>query len=246
MLAFCGNTASAQTDTNAPTIVPWQPIKEENILWTKRVLREIPVYEKRNAPLRDDPRIPQKNVLANILLAGINEGAFNAYAEWGEKLGHPLTKEEVNALISCDPASLSVSAMKFWSFCVEHKSDSEEFITEDHETDSNQVILSNSAVGVTSCKYPQQIDRYRIAEDWIFDKAQGQMIVRIEAIAPVVQNKPLFWLSYPDIRKYIARYEAYKVAKSRRYTWDKYFDSRQFSSKIIKVEEPMYSSEQKK
>ncbi len=239
LLALCGNTASAQIDTNSHTVIPWHPINDTDLAWKKRVWREIPVYEKRNAALRDDPHIPQKNVLANILLAGINEGAFTAYAENSSELRHPLTKEEINALISCDPASLSVNAMKFWSFCLEHKNDSEEFTVESNGTDSNQVSLSNSTAGITSCSYPQQIDRYRIAEDWLFDKGHGQMTVRIVAIAPLVQNKPLFWLSYPDIRKYLARYEAYKVAKSRRYTWDEYFESRQFSSKIIKVGEPV-------
>ncbi len=245
ILASACNIALAQIDTNAREI-PWQTIKQADILYKKRMWREIPVYEKRNAPLRDDPRMPQENVFANVLLSGINAGVFTAYAERGKELKHPLTIEEVNELTKCDPANLSVGSLKFWNFCLEHKNDSVEFAGEDQGTDSNQVILPNSAVGVASCKYPLQIDKYRIAEDWIYDKGQGQMILRIVAIAPVANNKALFWLSYPEIRKYIAHYEAYKVATSRRYMWDEYFESRQFMSKIIKVGEPVYSSKQKK
>ena len=62
------------------------------------------------------------------------------------------------------------------------------------------------------------------------------MIVRILAIAPLVNGKALFWLSYPDIRRYLARYEAYNGKTPTGYTWDEYFESRQFASKITKKE----------
>jgi hypothetical protein len=71
------------------------------------------------------------------------------------------------------------------------------------------------------------------------------MVVRIAAIAPMANGKALFWVSYPDIRRYIARYEAYNGKTNARYTWDEYFESRQFSSKITKVGNP-FGTEYKK
>ena len=61
------------------------------------------------------------------------------------------------------------------------------------------------------------------------------MVVQIQAIAPMAQGKPLFWVPYRDIRGYIARYEAYNGTEKARYNWDEYFELRQFSSKITKV-----------
>jgi len=96
---------------------------------------------------------------------------------------------------------------------------------------------------VASCIYPQQIDRYGIIEDWIFDKAEGIMVVHIEAIAPMVKERPLFWLSYPDIRRYMNQYDLYAGKTDMKMTWDEYFESRQFSSKITRVSGPTSSSD---
>ena len=52
-------------------------------------------------------------------------------------------------------------------------------------------------------------------------------------------SKPLFWLYYPDIRGLLANYEVFNPLNDvARYTWDEFFESRQFSSKITKVSNP--------
>ena len=251
ILILSGSIAFAQRDTNAHEI-PWKPIKKEDILWQKRVWREIAIYEKTNAPLRDDPRLPQENIFANVLLSGINASIYIAYGADSESKElmvqeninngakrrkkfkdrntvlpasyfiHPLTKEDVNQIITCDPAKLSATSRTYINFCTQHKNDT-------------SALSHYDSSFVTSCIYPQQVDHYGIIEDWIFDKEQGQMVVQIRAIAPMVQGKPLFWLSYPDIRRYLAQYEVYADEKEARLTWDEYFESRQFSSKITRV-----------
>ncbi len=281
-LAFVGNIAFAQIDTNAREI-PWKPIKNKNILWSKRVWREIPVYEKQNAPLRDDPESPKENVFANILLSGVNAGVFSAFAKVEEHdtkdvlneadlkdervssdgpvigkdrkellktvLTQPLTKEEINRIISCEPTNLSVNSRRYLNFCAQRKDDSLDFFVDWAGKPSEELEKLMSPYDtsiVTSCSYPQQIDRYKIVEDWIFDRKQNAMVVRIVAIAPMTQGKPLFWVSYPEIRRYIARYEAYKGKNNASYNWDEYFESRQFSSKITNLEKPFGTIEKSK
>src|SRR5579872_6966837 len=61
--------------------IPWEPIKPEDILWKKRVWRQIEIYERNNTPLRDDHATPQENVFANILLTGIKTGVIKAYSD---------------------------------------------------------------------------------------------------------------------------------------------------------------------
>jgi len=277
LLAFAGNAAFAQIDTNAREI-PWQLIKDENILWKKRVWREINVYERQNASLTDAPQTPRENVFGNVLLSGINAGAFQPYAddlfvkgqkEENEKehwdygdtpvsdsaanpfvLSHPLTKEEVKRRIACDPANFSTMTKCYLNFYALRKNDSLLFPAEqaetkktkrkkrEHEMEPGQEVLINDTTAVPSCIYPQQVSHYAIIEDWIFDKDKGKMIVHIAAIAPLVNSKALFWLRYPDIRRYIARYEAYNGKTSTGYTFDEYFESRQFASKITNAAGP--------
>ena len=96
---------------------------------------------------------------------------------------------------------------------------------------------------------PTAIRKFRIKEDWIFDRNQGQMVVRIVGIAPIQDvvgedgvyrgSKAMFWLYYPDIRQLLAQYEVYNPQNDiARYTWDEFFESRQFASKITKVSNP--------
>ena len=269
VLSLCDSNAFAQRDTNSHEI-PWKFIQDTDIVWRKRVWREVDVYEKQNAPLRDDPESPHENVFANMLLSGINSGLYKAYMpdishneqssrntdhdELTDKwiisdtslpdtyLKNPLSKEEVNRIIACDPAKLSISSIMYLNFYAQHKNDTMEFLIDKPFTKKKKKIRAwekaisiYDTTSVISCVYPQQIDHYGIVEDWIFDKGQELMVVRIVAIAPIVQRKPLFWLSYPDIRRYLAQYEAYDGRKNTHLNWDEYFVSRQFSSRITKI-----------
>ena len=285
-----GGSALAQIDTNAREI-PWQYIDNSDILWSKRVWREIAIYEKANTVLRNVPGAPKENIFANVLLSGIRQGFFQAYSddllkgdpklyvdapaqddvpvkgkkkkivmdEWidlgipEEKndttkllppqimLQNPLTMEELNKRISCDPPGLSVNAKKLVNFCERHKGDSIDFFagTTLNERKGNKSENTSPAYDTTTpaiCMYPQQVSHYGIIEEWLFDRKAGQMVVHILAIAPIANGKALFWVRYPDIRRYIARYEVYKDKASPRCTWDEYFESRQFASRITHVE----------
>jgi len=273
ILSIWGLNVSGQRDTTLHEI-PWTIINDTNILWAKRVCRELDIYEKQNAPLRANLRTPQVNILANLLLQGIKEGLFKAWPPKTESeasakeptkkyevlpglgknwIGHdtllpgvfyanPLTDLELNSIIDCNPATLTTNSRKYLNFCSQHKNDTEEIKYEPKEPkkkkrngEPEDVKLSFDSSYINFCYYPQQIDRYGIMETWIYDKGQGQMIVRIAALAPMENGKPLFWVKYPEIRKYLAQYKVYDGNKETPYNWDEYFESRQFESRITKV-----------
>lgn len=217
--------------------IPWEPIKAKDILWKKRVWREIEVYEKNNRAFRDNAGTPAENLFANVLVSGIRAGIFKAYRDKDTVFASPLTIDEVNAIIQCDPGELSWRARLYINNRNNHRDD---------KTDAlSGTITSYDTAEVQSCIFPQQVERYAIMEDWIFDRNKGVMVVRIAAIAPMalVEGKlqKLFWVNYPDIREYIAKYEVYSGKDAKyRYTWDEYFESRQFSSKIVAVSGPDY------
>ena len=71
------------------------------------------------------------------------------------------------------------------------------------------------------------------------------MYVRILGIAPekTILNAdgsfravlPIFWVYYPDLRPFLAKYEAYNGKNfGARMSWEELFESRMFSSRIVK------------
>ncbi len=90
---------------------------------------------------------------------------------------------------------------------------------------------------------PDSIYTFRLKEQWIFDKKASRLFCRIIGIAPVakimINNKPttktLFWIYYPDLRKTLNKYMVYNPKNyAGRMTWEELFESRFFSSYIVK------------
>lgn len=200
--------------------IPWEPIKETDMLWKNRIWREIEIYERTNAPLR----INQTYSFANILLSGIHSGAIKAYSNEDTGFTTPLTLGAIDTLIQCDPSSLSVIARTYLNNLSKQPSD----------------LPIEDTSSISSCSYPQQVQFYQLKEDWIFDRNKGIMVVHIDAIAPAAYEngvtKPLFWLHYPDIAHYINTYKVDNMPSNKtKYTWYEYFELRQFSSRITNI-----------
>ncbi|RYZ41767.1 MAG: gliding motility protein GldN, partial [Sphingobacteriales bacterium] len=97
---------------------------------------------------------------------------------------------------------------------------------------------------------PDLITRFRLKEDWFFDRNLGRMVVRIIGIAPLLDkyneesqqymfSYPMFWLHYPELREVLARYEVFNPENEvARMTWDEFFENRYFASYIIKTSNP--------
>ncbi len=87
-------------------------------------------------------------------------------------------------------------------------------------------------------KYKNDVQKFRIKEVWFFDKKQGLMVVRIMALEPVLSigliDTPLYRVYYPDCVDFLSHNNVPHTTKDS-ITWYDYFESRQFSSKIIKV-----------
>ena len=91
----------------------------------------------------------------------------------------------------------------------------------------------------------QDIVRYRMKEDWVWDRQRSQRQVRIIGIAPIIEKKddegnsqglaPLFWLYYPECRYVFANAECYNYENdAQRRTFEEIFQKRYFSSYIVK------------
>lgn len=93
--------------------------------------------------------------------------------------------------------------------------------------------------------HPEEIKRFRIKEDWFFDKQRSVMDVRIIGICPVIEvmddngdykgELPMYWIYFPEIRPILSKQETvnrWNDAEQRSY--DDLFLKRFFSSYIYK------------
>ena len=200
--------------------IPWQRIREADVLWQKTVWREIDSREKQNIGFRyPGDENTGGGMFIEILIDAVKTGKATAYSTYDDRFTQKLTKDQVMEKLT-------------------PKSDTQTF--EDPVTGQQitKVIQKDF--------HPEDVTKFRIKEKWIFDRNQGKMVVRIEGIAPVKDEYgddgayrgpvALFWLSYPEIRPTLAAYEVYNPQNEVfRATWDDFFETRQFSSKVFKV-----------
>jgi gliding motility associated protien GldN len=196
--------------------VPWQPIREADVLMKKRLWREIDTRQKQNVAFRypgDDES--GGGMYIEILLDAIKNGKITAFSD--DRFTTPMKPEDVMSKIIGEPETIEV---------------------EQADGSIIQRIINKSFD-------PDDITKYRLKEDWIFDKNVGRMVVRIIGLAPYLDKKntdgsfratvPLFWVFYPDIRGYNARFEVYNPENDVfRITWDDFFEKRHFSSYVLK------------
>lgn len=205
------------------TPIPWQYLREDDILWKKRVWRELDTREKQNVGFRyAGDEYSGGGMFIEILVDAIKRGKIRAFSNYDDNFTHIITKEQLMESLIKKPDTNTI---------------------EDPVTgQERQVIVQHDF-------QPESITKYRIKEDWIFDRNQGQMIVRIVGLAPVQDilgdagdyrgSKALFWLYYPEIRGLLAQYEVFNPLNDMaRFTWDEFFESRQFSSRITKISNP--------
>lgn len=90
----------------------------------------------------------------------------------------------------------------------------------------------------------ENIRSYRVKEDWIFDKQQSTLYVRILGVAPIesrydengnfIADVPMFWFYYPHLRNILVNEEVFNpMNDAQLIAWDDLFEMRLFSSYIM-------------
>jgi gliding motility associated protien GldN len=202
------------------TVLAYEHIREDDAVYKQRVWREIDTREKMNLPFRyaaDEDNGNQRFI--SILFNTIQSGDVTAFSGEDDRFTTPLTKEQVAAAIM-GGSNDTVPVTDLNGDIVKY------------EVRSKQIE-------------PDSIYRFRIKEEWVFDKESSRMHVRILGIAPIMMkytssgvpigDVTLFWAYYPDLRPTFAKYEVYNGKNyAGRMTWEDLFESRFFSSRITK------------
>ncbi len=201
--------------------IPWQYIREADVLWKKTVWREIDILEKQNIAFRyQGDENTGGGMFIEILFDAIKRGKITAYSSFDDRFTTKLTKEQLNTMLSPQADTIP----------------QEDPVTGEIQ---KRVIFREFR--------PDEITSFSIKENWLFDRNQGKMVRRIVGLAPKkdvygLENhdyrgkQTMFWLNYTEIRPVLAAYEVFNPNNEiARMTWDEFFEGNQFSSKITKV-----------
>lgn len=206
----------------APTrrVVPYTHIREADVMFYKRVWREIDVREKMNHPLYY-PTQPineigyERKSLFTILTEAIKEGTITAYDQSSPGFKIALTKTEAEDKLSREVITYE----------------------ENLETGALTEVLLKEPIGGVD------IAKYWIKEDWVFDRERSVMEVRIIGVLPIINKiaddgsiagqQGLFWVYFPEARYVLANQEVYNSSNDgARLTFEDFFRKRMFSSYI--------------
>jgi len=225
VLMLSVTAAKSQTMNNAPLDGAYEhKDRPPQIAMAYPYLREADVmWEKRVwrvIDVREKQNLPFKNPIEpfiKILIDGINSGEITAYGSNNiDSFGAPMTIADVNK-IGAGTDTISV---------VDTSGNEQRKVV-------NKVLDYN------------KITKFRLKEDWVFDKQRSMMIVRILGIEPVLDvfnedgslrgETPMFWIYYPDIRKVLVTHEIFNNENdAMKLSWDDLFEARMFSSYIFK------------
>jgi gliding motility associated protien GldN len=205
-------------------VVPYPSLREADVMYVRRIWQDIDLRQKINQmfyfPV--DPIEDRKNLFDVIRYALETEGSLTAYSTGpagdDDEFRYTMTPSEVDSMLN--PI----------------------VIIPQFDPITGEVIGSMEAATTINS---QDIVRYRIKEDWVWDRQRSQRHIRIIGLAPIIEKKddegnsqglaPLFWLYYPECRYVFANSECYNYANdAQRRTFEEIFQKRYFSSYIIK------------
>ena len=210
-----------ENETGIKTPMPFPGIREADVMWKKRVWREIDFRQKMNQGFYY-PTISHENWknFITVIMDGLKEGKVTAYEV--ESTDELLTPVSYNQFIG------KQSDTTYRTFRRPYPP------YDEYDT----MIVANFD--------PAQVLRCRIKEDWYFDRQRSQLMVRIIAICPVKMRElesgdrvpqPLFWVPYESAREVLAQAPYFNKNNSAgRLSYDEVFWRRLFDSYIYKEE----------
>jgi len=202
------------------TPLPYEHLRWDDALFAEKVWRELDLREKMNKVFQyeavDDNG---SQIFMDILMKAVLSGEVTAFSD--ERFTTPLALNEVQLLTAGSMDTVAQTNVTDPSLI-------ERYVVTRTSFDSKSVL------------------KIRLKEEWVFDRESSRMFCRILGICPLKTQyapngkergvPPMFWIYYPDIRATFTRYEVYnpKNMGQSRMTWEELFESRMFSSYVIK------------
>jgi gliding motility associated protien GldN len=210
-----------KSSVNARTPLDYEHLRADDALFAEKVWRELDLREKLNQTFRYEAESDNgSQMFINILMKAVTSGQVTAFED--DRFTTPITGESVN----------------------QSSAGSMDTVPQVDPNDPSKVVR----YVVTRTQFdPKSVLKLRIKEEWVFDRESSRLFCRILGIAPLKTkffpdgrempgSNVMFWVYYPDLRSILTKYEVYnpKNMGNSRMTWEELFESRMFSSYIVK------------
>jgi gliding motility associated protien GldN len=201
-------------------VTPYANLRESDVVYSRRVWREIDLREKMNQYM-----ISPKGRLLDVLMDAIANGELTAYDPTptkedpdGDEFSVPLSPEKARAKMA-DSTVVTV-------------------LDKNGDKTGSKIVAGEFN--------PDSVVKFRIKEDWIFDKQRSVEEVRIVGIAPLIKQKvsganlefdyqPAFWIYFPAARQVLVTKEVVNHNNDATgLSFDDVFTKRLFASYIVK------------
>ncbi|OSZ80859.1 hypothetical protein CAP36_06350 [Chitinophagaceae bacterium IBVUCB2] len=201
--------------------LPYEHLRWDDALYAEKVWRELDLREKMNKTFMyeaiDDNG---SQIFVSMLMNAVQKGEVTAFSD--DRFTTPMLVADVQQLTSGKNDTVA-------------------------KYDIKQIDKIVGYVVTRSSFDPKTVTKIRLKEEWVFDRESSRMFVRILGIGLLKTEyfpnttkergtSNLFWVYYPDLRPMLAKAEVYnpKNMGQSRMTWEELFESRMFSSYVVK------------
>jgi len=213
-------------------VQPYPHLRQADVMWSRKIWREIDLREKVNHPFYYpdigpiEAKVHDRRSLIDVIMDAVIEGSITAYANavYDDEFKVEMTQEDIRGI---GGAKDLIRQVTDW---------------DSDDPDALKDTLIQRYFNRTTVK------KWRLKEEWYFDKQRSVMDVRIIGLCPMQETydeileeytgefSPLFWVYFPDARPILANAEIFNLMKNdaERRTYDDVFWKRMFSSYIIK------------
>ncbi len=197
--------------------INYTSLRESDVAWEKRVWRDIDMREKQNQPLYYPL---EYNACRSSLFQTITRQILN---------GNIIAFKDEDFLIPYNDAEIKNKLVK--------RDTLPQIIYNELGEELSPIMVPT----VDSTSIYARILKFRVKEDWYFDRQKSSLEVRIVGLAAIEYNeerdyyRELYWVYFPSCRPYFARNDVYNFKNdSERRSLDDIFWKRQFTSTIVK------------
>ena len=231
------NSVYKKEKHNNKRVQQYAPLRQADVMWSRKIWREIDLRQRINHPFfypENDGvahTIEDRKSLIDVIYSAILEGSITAYgnAAMDDEFREVMSQ---NDILKIGGAKEELIEVIDWD-AVADGADPEEAKT----TKLNKIPFNRNTV-----------KKWRLKEEWFFDKQRSVMDVRIVGLAPLQEDRdevngrllgtfsPLFWVYFPEAREILINAEVFNLVKNdaERRTYDDIFWKRMFASIIIK------------
>ena len=217
----------------------YAPLRQADVMWSRKIWREIDLRQKINHPFYYPENTGEAGAaitddrmsLIDVIYSAIQEGTITAYgnAVYDDEFRSPMTAKEIKSIGGAVEEIREVTDM--------------ELVRQGVDID-----LAKKTVAVKIPFNRNTVKKWRLKEEWFFDKQRSVMDVRIIGLAPLQENKEentskltgefseLFWVHFPEAREVLINAEVFNLVKNdaERRTYDDIFWKRMFGSVIVR------------